>query len=75
MVFGSAFLAGTLVFWANHDLEKAVVFGSAFLAGALVFNAKPDKIVVFGVGVPSKGSCVLGKTCAEKSRGARGRRS
>ena len=59
----------------KHDLEKAVVFGSAFLAGALVFLAKPNKTVVFGVGVPSRDFCFLGKTCPEKSHGARGRRS
>jgi len=34
----------------------------AFLAGAFVFQLKPDrKKVVLGVGIPSRGSCFLGK--------------
>ena len=59
MVFGSAFLAGAVVFEEKHAQTEAMSLGSAFLAGAFVFreNHVQRKSYVSRVAVPSRGSC------------------
>ena len=59
VVFGSAFLAGAVVFEEKHAQTEAMSLGSAFLAGAFVFreNHVQRKSYVSRVAVPSRGSC------------------
>ena len=67
MVFGSAFLAGAVVFEEKHAQTEAMSLGSAFLAGAFVFreNHVQRKRYVSRVAVPSTGFCFLKKTRPE----------
>ena len=62
VVFGSAFLAGALVFSAKP--AKNVVFGVGVPSRGFCFLSKtwPEKAVVRGIGVLSRGCCFLGKT-------------
>ena len=52
VVFGSAFLAGAVVFEEKHAQTEAMSLGSAFLAGAFLFSGKS---------IPRKKLCLSGR--------------
>ena len=70
MVFGSAFLAGAVVFEEKHAQTEAMSLGSAFSAGAFVFRGTMSREKAMSLGLPFLAGALvfLGKkTCPDKS--------